>query len=101
MRRIRKRFRVFFLAAVVATIIVPVGFALSLRSAPLASPALMGGSPGAHSAALPAAAAVPATLVPAVDEGRGSFEDPLPDAARLFLAGAVLVGLAAVLRKAV
>ena len=100
MRRIRKRFRVLVLMAIVATIVVPVGFALSLRPEPIVTRARTGGPSAAYTAALPVAAAMPAVIFTAGEDTRGAFEDPIPDAARLFLAGAILFGLAAVVRKA-
>jgi hypothetical protein len=75
----RKRYRVLVLAALVAALIVPVGFALSLESpAPLMR---------VSSAALDApAAGLPWTV---------------PGSAKLFIVGTVLFGLAAFVRRAV
>jgi hypothetical protein len=74
----RKRYRVLFLVSLVAALVVPVGFALSLDSNPATS-----------------------------DFVRSAVESPallpswsMPDAVKLFLVGAVLFGLAAVVRKA-
>jgi hypothetical protein len=67
----RKRYRVLILAALVAALIVPVGFALELpMSAPTASVAVT-------SAYLPA----------------------IPDALKLFSVGTLLIGLAAFVRR--
>jgi len=100
--RIRKRFRVLILAAGAATLAVPVGLSLTLE-------------PGAHSRVAitaPAASAGPyqsvvlpvsmrespsPLLVPILP--RDAFPEGLPDAARLFLVGTVLVGAAAAVRK--
>ena len=75
MRRLRKRYRVSLLAAIVGALIVPVGYALSADSAPL------------H--ARPEASAHQALQMPAV-----------PDAAKLLIVGTSLFGLAAAVRKA-
>ena len=75
MRRIRKRYRVTLLAAIVAALSVPVGYALSSDSAPL------------H--ARSESAAHQPVQVPAV-----------PDAAKLLIVGTSLFGLAAAVRKA-
>ena len=100
--RIRKRFRVLILAAGAATLAVPVGLSLTLE-------------PGAHSRvaiAAPAASAGPyqsvvlpvsmrestsPLLVPI--PAQDAYPEGLPDAARLFLVGTVLVGAAAAVRK--
>jgi hypothetical protein len=73
----RKRYRVLFLAALVAAMVVPVGFALSLDSTPVATQFV-------HSAV------VSPTILPSWT---------MPDAAKLFVVGSVLFGLAAALKK--
>ena len=70
----RKRYRVLFLAAVVAAVAVPFGFALSLET------------PIPVQDALPVATAVTTT-------------DRAPDAAKLLLVGTTLFGLAAFVRR--
>ena len=70
----RKRYRVLILAALVAALVVPVGFALSLES-PM---------PTQTSGVLSASAIY--------------FPD-LPDGARLFLVGSTLIGFAAFIRR--
>jgi hypothetical protein len=95
MRRIRKRFRVLLLAAFVVTIVVPVGFALTVRPEPLAMRARTDGSHADTSLPLPAAVLLVTT------GADGSIPEDLPDALRLFFMGAILFGLAAVVRKAV
>ena len=72
----RKRYRVLVLAALAAALVVPVGFALSLE-APLRV------SAGSEMVA------------------RAPLFESVPDGAKLFVAGAALVGLAAFVRKAV
>jgi hypothetical protein len=84
---VRKRFRVFLLAAIVAAFIVPVGFALSLDS-----------SPRAHVGTAATAGVVPVVLVTG-HSSLGALFEPLPDAAKLLLVGTTFFGLAAALRK--
>jgi TRAP-type C4-dicarboxylate transport system permease small subunit len=76
--RMRNRYRVLFLAALVAALVVPVGFALSLDSTPVTSTFMR------------SAVASPAVLP--------SWS--MPDGAKLFFVGTVLFGLAAAVRKA-
>ena len=96
----RKRFRVMILAAIVAAVVVPVGFALSLDSAP------------AGVVAHARAAVAPSSPIVALGSPTVKFAAPMigsvspllpmiPDGARLFFAGTVLFGLAAVLKKTV
>lgn len=77
----RKRYRVLLLAALVAAFIVPVGFALSLDTTPVATQLVYGGL-------LPNAVAPPAKVW------------TLPDAAKLLAVGTLLFGLAAAVRRA-
>jgi hypothetical protein len=97
MRVRRKRFRVLFLAALVAAFVVPVGFALSLesttgwRTARPAASATSAPTPIASSILVSGSVAVDATPLMSL---------PVPDAAKLLIVGSVLIGLAAVLRKA-
>jgi hypothetical protein len=72
----RKRYRVLLLAALGAALVVPVGFALSLDSTPIATQFVHAGTP----AALP--------------------WWTMPDAAKLLGVGTLLFGLAAAVRKA-
>jgi len=76
----RKRHRVLLLAVLVAALVVPVGFALSLDSTPVASQFV-------HANLLPGAVAPPA------------LRWALPGAAKLLGVGTLLFGLAAALRK--
>jgi len=91
----RKRYRVLVLASLVAAFIVPVGFALSLET-----------GPGWRSNALPETFAAPGIAATVVMPRSGatdivrSFSHPVPDAAKLFIIGSVLIGLAAAVRKA-
>jgi hypothetical protein len=91
----RKRYRVLVLASLAAALVVPVGFALSLEA-----------GPGWRSGPAPETFAVPAgiaaTVVPrsGVTDLARSISHPLPDAAKLFIVGSLLIGLAAAMRKA-
>jgi hypothetical protein len=76
----RKRYRVLMLAALVAALGVPVGFALSLDTAPVATQLI-------HVGLVPGATAPPA--VPWT----------MPDAAKLLGVGTLLFGLAAAVKK--
>jgi hypothetical protein len=73
----RKRYRVLLLAALVAALVVPVGFALSLDSTPVATDFVR------------STVAAPA-LLPSWS---------MPDAAKLFFVGTVLFGLAAAVKR--
>ena len=73
----RKRYRVLILAALVAALVVPVGFALSLE------------------------APKPRTHTPTTVVSMAAVLQPMPDAAKLLLIGTTLFGLAAFVRKAV
>lgn len=73
----RKRYRVLVLAALVAALVVPVGFALSLESP------------------------VPRTPMSSTAVDASVLLYPVPDAAKLLLVGTMLFGLAAFVRKAV
>ena len=79
----RKRYRVLLLAALVAAFVVPVGFALSLDSAPVATQIVRAGV-APH--VLPSWSLLPSWS--------------MPDSAKLFVVGSVLFGLAAAVRKA-
>jgi hypothetical protein len=83
MKRIRRRFRVLFLAAALAA--VPVGFALSSEFEPLAARATHD-----HTAITATAVSVPT--------GRSLLESA-PDATMLLALGTVLLGLAAAVRR--
>jgi hypothetical protein len=90
----RKRYRILAFAALVAALAVPVGYAVSLESAPFAT--------RAHNRALrpvAAAAAVAPIALPG-DRSPAHPDHPVPDAAKLLGVGTILFGLAAVLRRA-
>jgi hypothetical protein len=90
----RKRYRILTLAALVAALAVPVGYALSPESAPVSSHGSYG------TARLVESAAVLAPMAPrAADRSPARTAPPVPDAAKLFGAGTILFGLAAALRK--
>jgi hypothetical protein len=79
----RKRYRVLLLAALVAALIVPVGFALSLDSAPVATQIVRVG-----------------VVSPKVFPSWSAWPSwSMPDSVKLFVVGAVLFGLAAAVRK--
>ena len=84
------------LAALVAAFVVPVGFALSLESAP-------GWRSARPKAVVDAPALVVSSVVvsrPIVPDVTPSFSFPIPDAAKLLVVGSLLIGLAAAVRKA-
>ena len=93
----RKRYRVLILAALVAALCVPVGYALSIDSTPKAQRTR-------YAVAIPAAATVVAApmMTPRVgDAAPNSLMSPLGDSAKLLCIGSVLFGLAAAVRKAI
>jgi hypothetical protein len=92
----RKRYRVLIFAALVAALIVPVGYALSIDSKPKAVRT-------SYTAMMPAAAtAVASPVMPLVgDAAPGSMMYPVSDSAKLLCIGTFLFGLAAVVRKAI
>jgi hypothetical protein len=94
----RKRYRVVLLAAIVAALIVPVGFALSLESS--ASTAVAPRTVVTTASTAPVASSI--VLTPAgVNADDTPFTHPVPDAAKLLLVGTTLFGLAAAVRKAI
>ena len=93
----RKRYRVLILAAVVAALGVPVGYALSIDST-------LKAQRNRYAAAIPAAATVVAApmTMPRVDGAEpSSMMWPLGDSAKLLFIGSVLFGLAAAVRKTI
>lgn len=104
MRGLRKRYRVLLLAALVAALAVPVGFALSLDSTPIQTAHVrrLSTTAVASTAALAVTSSV-ALAAPAAQpvDGRGLHLPVVPDAAKLLLVGTVLFGLAAFVRKAI
>ena len=92
MRVIRKRYRVLLLAAIVAAIAVPLGFALSLEPASASA---------YRSTNIAPTAIVMPTLV--VDNGSAGLLASLPDVPdpiKLVIVGTTFFGLAAIVRKA-
>ena len=93
----RKRYRVLLFAALVAAMIVPVGYALSIDSS-------LKSANHKRYAAVPTAATVVAApvMMPRTGEGSSpSVLSPLADAAKLICIGGVLFGLAAAVRKTI
>jgi len=85
------------LAAIVGAFMVPVGFALSLESGATTPHVRYGATVPAAQTALVSAAVVH----PIYPAGPQSSPAPVPEGAKLFAVGTVLVGLAAVARRAV
>jgi hypothetical protein len=79
-RRMRKRYRIVLLASLVGALVVPVGFALSIDTAAVATQLV-------HPGLLPGAVAPP------------RLPWTMPDAAKLLGVGTLLLGLAAVVKK--
>jgi hypothetical protein len=91
----RKRYRILAFAALVAALAVPVGYAVSLESAPFTA--------RTHDRALGTVAAASALAPIALRSDDRSPAHPdhgVPDAAKLFGVGTILFGLAAALRRA-
>jgi hypothetical protein len=93
----RKRYRVLLLAAIVAALVVPVGFALS----PGDSIARGAGAPPAAAATVATSTLATSTVIARREPAGAVVAVPLPDGAKLFLVGSVLFGLAALVRKTV
>ena len=96
-RAMRKRFRVLLLAAIVAAVVVPVGFALSLESTPAIA---IQPRARVNVMAAPASTAVVAPVLIHADAATGSSR-PEYGAAKLLFVGTALFGLAAAVRKAI
>src|SRR5262249_20625756 len=97
----RKLYRVLMLAALAAALVVPVGYALSVESTPVA--AHIRHTVVAPAVTMPSAAANVVTApitIPVAPTALGSVFSQLSDAVKLFGVGTVLFGLAAALRKA-
>jgi len=95
MRFTRKRFRILLLAAIVAALAVPVGFALSLDPAPPAHSVRYVATSVATSTALPALVGTSDAITSVASVHTAQ------DAVKLLLVGTVLLGLAAAVRKAI
>jgi hypothetical protein len=91
----RKRVRVLILAAIIAAVIVPVGFALSRDTEPMAVASNMHGAPPIVASTI----ATPRVAI-ATERSTPGFQMPsVPDGAKLFFVGTVLFGLAAAVRR--
>jgi hypothetical protein len=90
----RKRFRVLLLAAIVAAAAVPFGFALSVQSVQGTTQS------GSGLLTTTSVANTVGALVRPGDSSSVPFLRPIPDSAALLFVGAVLFGVAAVVRKA-
>ena len=99
-REMRKRYRVLIFAALVAALVVPVGYALSIDSRPKTTNARYEVIP-ATAANVVAAPVMMPHATDLVDPTSDSRMSPMSDAAKLLCVGTVLFGLAAALRKAV
>jgi hypothetical protein len=104
----RKRYRVLIFAALVAALVVPVGYALSVESTPTATHAAAGyaavataGSVSIVPTAAAAAVVAPMAVHVSSDAPLASALRPVSDATKLFGIGTLLIGLAAVVRKAI
>jgi hypothetical protein len=104
MRATRKRIRILILAAIVAAVVVPVGFALSLESrrqpaapglalpVPFESRATAAIAPGSRSVVIESALS---------SKSSAEEETDVPDALKLFGLGTLLIGLSSAVRRAV
>jgi uncharacterized membrane protein len=93
----RKRYRVLFFSALVAALIVPVGYALSFESTPKTTTE-------SYAVVMPAAANLVAAraVIQRTGEAQAtSLPGPVGDAAKLLFIGTVLFGLAAAVRKVI
>jgi hypothetical protein len=99
-REMRKRYRVLIFAALVAALVVPVGYALSIDSRTKTTNARYEVIP-ATAANVVAAPVMMPHATDLVDPTSDSRMSPMSDAAKLLCVGTVLFGLAAALRKAV
>jgi len=91
----RKRYRVLVLAAIVASFIVPVGFALSLESGAATPPVqYAAAAPAVRAASGPALVAVGQSAAPLVPH-------TVPESAKLFVLGTALFGVAAAVRRSI
>jgi hypothetical protein len=90
-------------ASLVAALVVPVGYALSVESNPAASYARYAVIvPGGSAAVVPVGvAAVTAPMTIDMTSTAPAALRPITDSAKLFGIGTLLIGLAAVLRKAI
>jgi uncharacterized membrane protein len=101
----RKRYRVLIFAALVAALVVPVGYALSVESVPSASHSNASFAtvvPAGSVSIVPAAAIVAAPVIHATSGAPAApILQPASDSVKLFGIGTLLFGLAAFVRKAI
>jgi hypothetical protein len=100
----RKRYRVLAFAALVAALVVPVGYALSIESTPVVLQSPHAAVPAATAVVPRSAAAVvtaPIVIRTSAPATTPVYPFKVPDAAKLIGIGAVLFGLAAAVRKAI
>jgi len=90
----RKRLRILVLAAIIAAIGVPLGFALSRESDAALTPHMQG------TAVVATAIASTPVVVGGSDTVAATTIPSLPDGAKLLFVGTVLFGLAAAMRRA-
>jgi len=99
----RKRYRVLVLAAFVAALVVPVGYALSLEpqtpAAKIARASLVNSTSATVVASPMMVHANAATIARAATSA--SPLDAVPDAGKLLLVGTMLFGLSALVRRAI
>lgn len=95
MPRVRRRYRVIVMAAIVAALIVPVGFALSLSS----SPATRRPDVLVRAAVPVESVAMSTSVLVERDPVKGSPFDDVPDSVRLLVVGTSLLGIAIAVRK--
>ena len=89
----RKRYRILILAALVAAVIVPLGFALSVDSTPA-----VGASAAGNVGIVAASAKTYALTLPQAEQPR-TFFPQLPDGIKLLFVGSALFGLAGAIRR--
>jgi hypothetical protein len=94
MMTMRKRYRILVLAALVAAIVVPLGFALSVDSKPDVVSAPKAGNVGIVAAS---AKTYALTLPPAVQPNTSLPQ--MPDGLKLLFVGSALFGLASAIRR--
>lgn len=95
----RKRFRVLLLAAVVAAVVVPVGFALSLESQSRSTQSVRA-SQTVLATTAPAAVISPAAISNGTWPVAAILRPVASDATKLLFVGTILFALAAAVRKA-
>lgn len=98
----RKRYRVLVLAAFVAALVVPVGYALSLEPQPPDAKIVRATLANTTSAAVVASPMIVHVHPATVARGATSASpfDVVPDAGKLLLVGTLLFGLSALVRRA-